>query len=52
MLPPMAGWAKGDEVLLRVVAALASNFQVMNLKFTPPTAKLTFPAVALQHLPM
>jgi hypothetical protein len=47
---PMAGTAKGDEILFHIPSQLASRLHMMNLKFFGSSALLASPTVALEHL--
>jgi hypothetical protein len=41
----MASETQGDEILLGIIAALATKFLVVNLQIRPGAAGLTFPTV-------
>ena len=46
----MASLAECNEILLVIIACMASKFEVMHLECLHASAKLTAPSVALEHL--
>jgi hypothetical protein len=46
----VASSAKGDQVLLRIITALAAKIPVVRLQAEPTATTLALPAVTLQHL--
>jgi hypothetical protein len=46
----VAGNAKGNKVLLRIIAGVAAKLPVVNFQVRHRAARLTTPAVAAQHL--
>jgi len=50
MLLFMAGGAQGYQVRVVIIALLATQLLVMDLKVLSGTANLAFPAIALQYL--
>jgi len=50
MLSGVACSAKRNQILLRIIAGLATEFFVMDFKIGPIATRLASPAVATQHL--
>jgi len=47
---PVAGTAKGDEILFLIPSQLTSRLHMMNLQIFGTSASLASPAIALEHL--
>ena len=47
---PMAGTAKGDEILFLIPSQLTSRLHMMNLQIFGTSASLASPAVAVEYL--
>jgi hypothetical protein len=47
---PMAGTAKGDEILFQIPSQKASRLPVMDLKISRNAASLASPPIACEHL--